>query len=126
MKARSVTDCAPLTLPAFEILLSLVDGSMHGYAMIQDIVVRTDGAVRLTPSTLYGAIKRMLDDGLIEEVPHRRGTANAFLRRRSYRITRNGLLAARAEAQRLERLISSARAKQLLPPLRIRHAAHPT
>ena len=62
---------APLTAPVFQILLSLVDDSLHGYAVIQDVAERTGGEVRLTASTLYAAIKRLLDAGWIEEHPQR-------------------------------------------------------
>ena len=78
-------------------------------------VERTDGEVRLTASTLYAAVKRLLDAGLIEELVHRPRGAKDDPRRRYYRITRQGLTAARAEARRLERLAAMARAKRLLP-----------
>ena len=109
---------APITTPVFQILLSLVDRDLHGYAIIQDIAARTDGEVRLTASTLYAAVKRMMDTGLIEELAHRPRGAKNDPRRRYYRITRQGLTAARAEAGRLERLAAMARAKRLLPRLR--------
>ncbi|HJR41769.1 MAG TPA: PadR family transcriptional regulator [Gemmatimonadaceae bacterium] len=105
----------PLTTPVFQILLSLVDRELHGYAIIQDIAERTEGEVRLTASTLYAAVKRLLDAGLIEELAHRPRGAKDDPRRRYYRITRHGLTAARAEARRLERLAAMARAKRLLP-----------
>jgi DNA-binding PadR family transcriptional regulator len=110
-------DPAPLSPPVFQILLSLVDADLHGYALIQDIRARTDGEVDLTASTLYGAIKRMVADGLITEVAPAR-PAEDDPRRRYYRITRAGRDTARAEAARLERLTAMARAKKLLPALR--------
>jgi DNA-binding PadR family transcriptional regulator len=110
-------DAGSMSPPVFQILLSLVDADLHGYALIQDIRGRTDGEVDLTASTLYGAIKRMVAEGLIAEVaPSRAGEDDP--RRRYYRITRNGRDAARAEAARLERLTAMARAKKLLPALR--------
>jgi DNA-binding PadR family transcriptional regulator len=115
--ASTDTDAvAPLTTPVFQILLSLVDEDLHGYAIIQDIAARTNGDVRLTASTLYAAVKRLVDAGWIEEVAARR--ANDDLRRRYYRITRGGRAAARAEARRLAGLAAMARAKGLLTPLR--------
>ena len=84
----------PLTTPVFQILLSLVDsGDLHGYAIIQDVAERTGGEVRLTASTLYAAIKRMLDAGLIHEVeaPPESGGAP----RRCYRIGTHALPPAR-------------------------------
>jgi DNA-binding PadR family transcriptional regulator len=107
---------APLTTPVFQILLSLVDEDLHGYAIIQDIAARTSGDVRLTASTLYAAVKRLVDAEWIEEVAARR--ANDDPRRRYYRITRVGRAAARAEARRLDELAAMARAKGLLAPLR--------
>ena len=109
---------APLTTPVFQILLSLVDEELHGYAIIQDVAARTGGEVRLTASTLYAAVKRLLDTGWIEEVAQRPPAERDDPRRRYYRITRVGRAAARAEARRLERLAAMARAKRLLPPLR--------
>ena len=109
---------APLSAPVFQILLSLLDEDLHGYAVIQDVAERTGGEVRLTASTLYAAIKRLLDAGWIEERASRPRGERDDPRRRYYRITRLGRDAARAEARRLERLAAMARAKRLLPPLR--------
>jgi len=108
---------APLTTPVFQILLSLIDDELHGYALIQDIRERTGGEVALTASTLYAALKRLLEAGLIEELDQR-PHAGDDQRRRYYRITTLGRAAARDEARRLERLTAQARAKKLLPALR--------
>ena len=102
-------DQLPLTVPVFQILLSLVDRELHGYALIKDIDERTGGEVSLTASTLYGAVARMLDAGLIEECP-----TNDKDRRRSYRITRAGRTLVRREAERLARAADWAREKRLL------------
>lgn len=104
----------PLSTQVFQILLSLVDEDLHGYAIIQDVAARTDGEVRLTASTLYAAIKRLLENGWIEE-PSRRPRSDDDPRRRYYRLTPLGREAARAEARRLERMAAMARAKRLLP-----------
>jgi DNA-binding PadR family transcriptional regulator len=104
----------PLTPQAFQILLSLVGSpDLHGYAILQDVAERTNGEVQLTASTLYAAIKRMLDAGLIAEVdaPAESGGAP----RRCYRITRAGRQTAQAEAERLDRTVAMARDKRLLP-----------
>lgn len=107
-------DRTPLTPQAFQILLSLVDGGdLHGYAILQDIATRTDGEIRLTASTLYAAIKRMLEAGLIAEVEAPGDSGGAP--RRCYRITRAGLGTAQAEAERLARAVAMARDKRLLP-----------
>ena len=107
---------APLTTPVFQILLSLLDEDLHGYALIQDIRRRTDGEVSLTASTLYAAVKRLLSAGLIAEIPHPPGEREDP-RRRYYRITAPGRETLRSEAARLERLTAMARKKKLLPEL---------
>ena len=108
---------APLTAPVFQILLSLVDDDLHGYALIQDIRERTEGEVSLTASTLYAAVKRLVAAELITEVAPPRGQKDDP-RRRYYRITSAGRETVRAEAARLERLTGMARRKKLLPALR--------
>ena len=108
--APTPVDQLPLTIPVFQILLSLVDRDLHGYALIREIDERTGGEVQLTASTLYGAVARMLDAGLIEECESTPGQA----RRRSYRITRAGRALVRREAERLARAAGWAREKRLL------------
>src|ERR671915_265898 len=104
----------PLTIPVFQILLSLSDQDLHGYAIIQDIRGRTDGEVDLTASTLYAAIKRLLDGGLVEELDDRPGPDEDDARRRYYRATALGVDVARLEVARLERAVKMARQKRLL------------
>ena len=58
----------PLPVAMFHILVAVADRERHGYAIMQDVAARTEGKLRLSPGTLYGSIKRMLHDGLIEEV----------------------------------------------------------
>jgi DNA-binding PadR family transcriptional regulator len=111
----SPVDQLPLTVPVFHILLALLDAPLHGYALIKDIETRTGGEVRLTASTLYGAIARMLDAHLIAEVAD--ATSE---RRRSYRITRAGRVLVQREAERLARAADLARAKRLIGPLKAR------
>jgi DNA-binding PadR family transcriptional regulator len=105
-------DELPLTVPVYQILLSLLDAPRHGYALLKEIDERTAGEVRLTASTLYGAIARMLDAALIAEVAG--GTGD---RRRSYRITRAGRSLVQREAERLARAAHFARAKRLIGPI---------
>ena len=102
----------PLSEAVFQILLSLVDEDLHGYAIIQDIRERTDGEVSLTASTLYAAVKRLLDDRLIE--PGKRG-GDDDPRRRYYRLTALGREVARLETARLARMLDMARSKRLTP-----------
>ncbi|MEP7345065.1 MAG: PadR family transcriptional regulator [Gemmatimonadaceae bacterium] len=110
----------PLTTPIFQILLSLIDNDAHGYALIQDIRKRTDGEVSLTASTLYAAVKRLVDSKWIEELAESPRGEGDDPRRRYYSITATGRTAARLEAERLERATSMARDRRLLAPL---HAA---
>ena len=100
--------------PAFlHILIALGEGERHGYSIMQDVAERTGGRVRMSPGTLYGSIKRMLVDGLIEELTT--GAAGADERRRFYRITKFGRRVAAAEAERLTALLSQARESGLVP-----------
>ena len=108
----------PLSPQVFQILLSLLDGELHGYALIQDIRRRTDNEVVLTASTLYAAVKRLQSSGWIEEIAPDQPPPGHDERRRYYRITTVGRAAAKAEAQRLERVLGMARDKRLLASLR--------
>jgi DNA-binding PadR family transcriptional regulator len=106
----------PLTPAVFHILLSLGDGPKHGYAIMAEVEERTAGAVRLGPGTLYGAIRRLREQGLIEEVEDRPvPRSSEEERRRYYRLTGEGRAVAAAEATRLELLVEVARGKRLLP-----------
>ena len=93
----------------FHILLALGDGEQHGYAIMQRVEELTDGAVRMGPGTLYGAIKRMLADGLIEETDERPDPELDDQRRRYYRITALGRGRVPARSTRLETLLRNAR-----------------
>ena len=108
--------------PAFlHILIALGEGERHGYSIMQDVAARTGGRVRMSPGTLYGSIKRMLEEGLIEELDSRAVAARDARegpgdeRRRYYRITTFGRRVAAAEAERLSALLSQARASGLVP-----------
>ena len=82
---------------------------------MKDVLERTDGALRLSPSSLYASIRRLLEKALIEELAERPDPEHDDERRRYYRLTRLGRAVAIAEAQRLERLLIDARATGLLP-----------
>lgn len=115
---RAAADAAdahlPLSPATFHILLSLVDGERHGYAIMHDVADRTDGAVRLGPGTLYGSLKRLLEAGLVSEDAERADPALGDERRRYYRLTPRGLGVVRAEAHRLAAMVRAARAKNLI------------
>ena len=104
----------PLTAPTFQILLALVDGERHGYAMMREIAERSGGTVKMGPGTLYGSLKRLLEGGLIEESGERADPELGDERRRYYRITHFGLAVARAEARRLDGMVRAARQKKLI------------
>jgi DNA-binding PadR family transcriptional regulator len=99
----------------FHILLALADRDRHGYGIMQEVELRSAGTVRLGPGTLYGAVKRMLAAGLIEESANRPAAANDDERRRCYyRLTSLGRTIASAEAERLAALVRIAEAKRLV------------
>jgi DNA-binding PadR family transcriptional regulator len=104
-----------LSRDTFHILVALADRDRHGYSIMQEVEERTAGAVRLSPSTLYSAIKRLLQEGLIEEIDERPDPAHDDERRRYYRLTRAGRRAAMEEARQLEKLLADARATGLAP-----------
>lgn len=103
----------PLTPAVFHILLALADGEKHGYAIMQEVEAISDTQIRLGPGTLYGAIKRMLAAGMIEETDERPDPDLDDQRRRYYRLTGLGGRVLEAEAQRLAALVALARAKEI-------------
>ncbi len=105
----------PLPPATFHILVALSDDARHGYAIMQEVAARTDGAVRLTAATLYRSIQRMLDQKLVAEVTERPAPELDDERRRYYRITPFGTAVAKAEARRLARMLALAREKGLAP-----------
>jgi DNA-binding PadR family transcriptional regulator len=104
-----------IPLAVLHILVALADGERHGYAIMQDVASRTNGAVRLGPGTLYGSIRRMVRDGLIEELDDRPDPAEDDVRRRYYRITPRGRRAAQHELGQFATLVRQARAMGLVP-----------
>ena len=101
----------PLVPAAFHILLALSASERHGYGIIQDVEAQTDGAVRLSPGTLYRTIQRLLEEGLITEP---RASTLMDPRRRPYRITAFGTAVVRAESSRLAGLVRLAESAGLL------------
>lgn len=99
----------PLSPQVFQILLSLHQGPQHGYAIIQDVTERTNGEVRLTASTLYDALSRLVDQALIDEADAPSESAGQDSRRRYYQLTPLGRQTSRLEVERLERLLRMAR-----------------
>ena len=110
-----VDSLLPLPSATFHILLALADQDRHGYAIIQDVAMRTSGELKLSPGTLYRSIQRMLEQGLLVETRERPDPSEDDERRRYYRITPLGTAVARAEARRLTELVRMARARGLAP-----------
>jgi DNA-binding PadR family transcriptional regulator len=103
----------PLPSAAFQILLSLADENLHGYAIMREVEQQTGGRMRLGPGTLYSSIQALLEEGLIEEVDRSPAQATTDERRRYYRLTVAGRKVARSEAERLADLLRAARAKKI-------------
>jgi DNA-binding PadR family transcriptional regulator len=113
-KTRIPEDFLPLTPATFHILLALADRDRHGYDIMREVDERTEGKVRMGPGTLYGSIKRLLSDGLVQELDERPDPELDDERRRYYRLTDLGLRVATAEAERLAQLVKAAKVKKLL------------
>lgn len=101
----------PLSPQVFQILLSLSGGARHGYAIIADVRDRTDGEIRLTASTLYDALARLLDEHWLKEVGAPADAPDRDERRRYYELTSSGRDALGHETARLEWMLSTARNK---------------
>ncbi len=98
----------PLSPAAFSILLALKDGEKHGYLILREVAERTQGQVKLLPGTLYNLLKRMLEDGWIEELDERPDPELDDERRRYYRLSGLGEQVLNQEARRLESLVQLA------------------
>lgn len=105
----------PLTPAVFHVLLALAGGDRHGYGVIQDVAEATGGQVTLRTGTLYTILKRLLDEALIHESDRRPDEPNDDERRRYYGLTPLGRAVVRAEALRLEHMVTLARARRMLP-----------
>lgn len=103
---------SPLPSSTLHILLALAEGEKHGYAIMRDVEAMSSGAVRMGPGTLYGSIKRMLADGLIEETDDRPDPEMDDQRRRYYRLTQVGQRACNSEVDRLRALVAWAHRAQ--------------
>ena len=105
----------PINHSEFQILLALADADRHGYGIMKEVEEKSAGKVRLGPGTLYGAITRMLANGLIEESKRRPASKDDDERRRCYyRLTGQGRKIAKEEAERLATLVRVAQAKRLV------------
>jgi DNA-binding PadR family transcriptional regulator len=98
-----------LTPAVFHVLLALAGEERHGYAILKEILRLTGGRVRLQAGTLYGTLQRLLDAGLVEEVPAPRRAMSTDSRRRYYRLTRAGRRVLDEEVDRMASLVRVAR-----------------
>ena len=112
---KDIESLLPLQTSTFYILMALGDGERHGYAIIQDIAMRTGGDVKLSAGTLYRSIQRMQEQGLIIESRKRPAPEEDDERRRYYQITKFGTSVVRAELRRLTSLLKLARTKGFSP-----------
>lgn len=115
MRDSNPDSLLPLPVAVFHILIAVADRDRHGYSIMQDVAARTGGTVQLSAGTLYSSIRRMLEQGLIEELAKSPDPSSTDERRRYYRLTRFGKRAAAAEVKRLNALVQQARATGLVP-----------
>ena len=104
----------PLPSAAFQILLSLADDDLHGYAIMRQVEEQTGGQIRLGPGTLYSSIQALLGGKFIEEVYGPEESGSHLERRRFYRLTSAGRRLARAEAEKMADVLRVARVRKIL------------
>src|SRR5262245_53162045 len=105
MPRKASREYIPLKTNWFHVLLSLAGGEQHGYAIMQDVLERSGGTIRLWPATLYGSLKRLIKEGLIVESGERPAPELDDARRRYYRLTPLGEQVLDLESQRLKDLV---------------------
>ena len=106
------SDLLPLPVAQIHILLALAAGEKHGYAIMSEVELLTEGSVKMGPGTLYGAVKRMLKARLVEETDERPDPELDDERRRYYRITGFGARVLDSEVARMEQLTRAAQARR--------------
>jgi DNA-binding PadR family transcriptional regulator len=112
MTEQNAAAFLPLHHNWFHILLSLAGAEQHGYGIMQEVLERTNGTVRLWPATLYGSLKRLIGDGLIEESDERPVAELDDARRRYYRLTRLGRTVLELECERLQEMVRMVQRKR--------------
>lgn len=105
-RTKKVDADRPLPIASMHLLLALVGGEQHGYALMRRVEELSDGAVRMGPGTLYGTLNRLLEDGLIVETTDAQAAED---RRRTYRLTSEGERVAHVELARLRHLVAQFR-----------------
>jgi DNA-binding PadR family transcriptional regulator len=114
MRAGHPKPSPPLEPHWFQILLALADHDLHGLGIMNEVLERTAGRMRLWPAMLYRSLARLVDQELVAEIDAPAGARTAGGRPRFYRITPLGRRACAAEAQRLAGFVEAARQKKLL------------
>ncbi len=114
MPEMDIQSFLPLKTQWFHIMLALAGGEQHGYGIMQEVLERTSGKVRLWPATLYGSLKRLIEAELIQESDERPAPEFDDARRRYYRLTVLGRRVLDAECDRLQELVSAIRVKQAM------------
>jgi DNA-binding PadR family transcriptional regulator len=104
----------PLTPTVFHMLLALADGEKHGYGIMKAVEEETQGEMQIRTGSLYGAIRRMIEAGLIEETSERPDPALDDERRRYYGLTEMGRRVLAAEAARIAQAMAVIREKRIL------------
>ena len=112
--SEQIEDLLPLTHVTYHVLLVLAGTQLHGYGIIKEIFEQSGGAMDLETGTLYAAIKRLRDEGLIDVAPAPSVRPNEDSRRRYYQLTPFGREILRAESDRLARLVNLAREKDIV------------
>lgn len=114
MDARDPHCSLPLSPITYHVLLALVDKDRHGYGIIKEVEEQTEGRFDLEAATLYAALRRLKEEGLIEMVPRSERPAEEDRRRRTYRLTPHGKRVLAAESERLAHLLELATRKSVL------------
>ena len=113
MRMTTTNPTSPLTPAVFHILLALSSGARHGYGIMKQVEIDSQGTIKMGPGTLYGSLKRMLDAGLVEESDKRVDPEMDDERRIYYQITRMGAEALAAELERYQRIVTIAQQRKL-------------
>ena len=114
MAGLETSSFLPLPTATFHILLALGGEEKHGYAIMRDVELLSEGLVKIGPGTMYGSIKRMLSEGLIEESENRPEADSDDERRRYYRATELGEAVRQAEVERIAKLLKNASSKRAM------------
>ena len=114
-----INSSLPLTPAVFHILLALAKGEKHGYAIMKEVGQDSGGKIKMGNGTLYGSLKRMLSDGLIEDAGERTGDDDT--RRKYYRLTTRGRKSLSAEMKRYVDTAAVIKSYKMIPNLQTAH-----